>query len=428
MGLKSSKKVAVNRYELEIEVPAEEFSEAVEKSYLKQKNKIVIPGFRKGKAPRSFIEKYYGEKVFFEEAINIVYGPALESAAKEAGLELVDDQVKFDVVKLEKGENFIFKVEVTVMPEVSIEGYKSIEIEKKSAPRVTVKDVDQKIKSIQEQNARLVAVEDGKAEKGDVVTINFKGFVDGEAFEGGEAEDVEIEIGKGQFIPGFEDQIIGHKSGEDFEIKVTFPKEYHAQKLAGKEAIFKSKLSKLQKKELPAIDDEFVKDVSEFNTLEDYKKDLKEKLVKENKQNFEHQKENEIMDKFLELVKADIPEALIKNKSLDLARDFEYKLRTQGLSIKDYMKYTGTTAEKLMENFRPEAEKSVKMSLGLAEVSKLEKFEVSDEEIEKEYENLSKVYSMKPEQVKKLVSSENLKNDILVRKSIECIKSNASEK
>ncbi len=428
MGLKSSKKVAVNRYELEIEVPAEEFSEAVEKSYLKQKNKIVIPGFRKGKAPRSFIEKYYGEKVFFEEAINIVYGPALESAAKEAGLELVDDQVKFDVVKLEKGENFIFKVEVTVMPEVSIEGYKSIEIEKKSAPRVTVKDVDQKIKSIQEQNARLVAVEDGKAEKGDVVTINFKGFVDGEAFEGGEAEDVEIEIGKGQFIPGFEDQIIGHKSGEDFEIKVTFPKEYHAQKLAGKEAIFKSKLSKIQKKELPAIDDEFVKDVSEFNTLEDYKKDLKEKLVKENKQNFEHQKENEIMDKFLELVKADIPEALIKNKSLDLARDFEYKLRTQGLSIKDYMKYTGTTAEKLMENFRPEAEKSVKMSLGLAEVSKLEKFEVSDEEIEKEYENLSKVYSMKPEQVKKLVSSENLKNDILVRKSIECIKSNASEK
>ncbi len=428
MGLKSSKKVAVNRYELEIEVPAEEFSKAVEKSYLKQKNKIVIPGFRKGKAPRSFIEKYYGEKVFFEEAINIVYGPALESAAKEAGLELVDDQVKFDVVKLEKGENFIFKVEVTVMPEVSIEGYKSIEIEKKSAPRVTVKDVDQKIKSIQEQNARLVAVEDGTAEKGDVVTINFKGFVDGEAFEGGEAEDVEIEIGKGQFIPGFEDQIIGHKSGEDFEIKVTFPKEYHAQKLAGKEAIFKSKLSKIQKKELPAIDDEFVKDVSEFNTLEDYKKDLKEKLVKENKQNFEHQKENEIMEKFLELVKADIPEALIKNKSLDLARDFEYKLRTQGLSIKDYMKYTGTTAEKLMESFRPEAEKSVRMSLGLAEVSKLEKFEVSDEEIEKEYENLSKVYSMKPEQVKKLVSSENLKNDILVRKSIECIKSNASEK
>ena len=261
-----------------------------------------------------------------------------------------------------------------------------------------------------------------------MVTINFKGFVDGEAFEGGEAEDVEIEIGKGQFIPGFEDQIIGHKSGEDFEIKVTFPKEYHAQKLAGKEAIFKSKLSKIQKKELPAIDDEFVKDVSEFNTLEDYKKDLKEKLVKENKQNFEHQKENEIMEKFLELVKADIPEALIKNKSLDLARDFEYKLRTQGLSIKDYMKYTGTTAEKLMESFRPEAEKSVRMSLGLAEVSKLEKFEVSDEEIEKEYENLSKVYSMKPEQVKKLVSSENLKNDILVRKSIECIKSNASEK
>lgn len=428
MGLKSSKKVSVNRYELEIEVPAEEFSKAVEKSYLKQKNKIVIPGFRKGKAPRSFIEKYYGEKVFFEEAINIVYGPALESAAKEAELELVDDQVKFDVVKLEKGENFIFKVEVTVMPEVSIEGYKSIEIEKKSAPKVTAKDLDQKIKSIQEQNARLVAVEDGIAEKGDVVTINFKGFVDGEAFEGGEAEDVELEIGKGQFIPGFEDQIIGHKSGEDFEIKVTFPKEYHAEKLAGKEAVFESKLSKIQKKELPAIDDEFVKDISEFNTLEEYKKDLKEKLVKENKQNFEHQKEHEIMDKFLELVKADIPEALIKNKSLDLARDFEYKLRAQGLSVKDYMKYTGTTAEKLMESFKPEAEKAVKMSLGLAEVSKLEKFEVSDEEIEKEYENLSKVYSMKPEQVKKLVSAENLKNDILVKKSVEFIKNNASEK
>ena len=247
MKLVSSKKVDVNRYELEVEVSAEEFAKEVDKAYLKQKSKITIPGFRKGKAPRKFIEKFYGEQVFFEDAINAVYGPSVEAAAKEAGIELVDDKVDFEVVKLSKEEGLVYKVKVTVMPEVEVEGYKGIEVEKKAAPKILAKDVDERIKAIQEQNARLVTSEDGKAEKGDVVDIDFEGYVDAEKFDGGTAQGVELEIGKGQFIAGFEDQIIGHKVGEEFEINVTFPETYHVASLANKPAVFKTKLNKIQK-------------------------------------------------------------------------------------------------------------------------------------------------------------------------------------
>lgn len=428
MKLVSSKKVDVNRYELEVEVSAEEFAKEVDKAYLKQKSKITIPGFRKGKAPRKFIEKYYGEQVFFEDAVNAVYGPSVEAAAKEAGIELVDDKVDFEVVKLSKEEGLIYKVKVTVMPEVEVEGYKGIEVEKKAAPKILAKDVDERIKAIQEQNARLVTSEDGKAEKGDVVDIDFEGYVDSEKFDGGTAQGVELEIGKGQFIAGFEDQIIGHKVGEEFEINVTFPETYHVASLASKPAVFKTKLNKIQKKDLPVVDDEFVKDVSEFENLEDFKKDIKKKLSDEAKAKNERETETEIMDKFLELVKAEIPEALVKNKAFDLVREFEYRLKSQGIALKDYMAYTGLTVEKMVENFMPEAEKTVKVDLGLKKVAELEKISVSDEEVEKEYEAIAKAYSLKPEQAKRLVPADGLKKDMISRKTVEFICKNAAKK
>lgn len=428
MKLVSSKKVDVNRYELEVEVSAEEFAKEVDKAYLKQKSKITIPGFRKGKAPRKFIEKYYGEQVFFEDAVNAVYGPSVEAAAKEAGIELVDDKVDFEVVKLSKEEGLIYKVKVTVMPEVEVEGYKGIEVEKKAAPKILAKDVDERIKAIQEQNARLVTSEDGKAEKGDVVDIDFEGYVDSEKFDGGTAQGVELEIGKGQFIAGFEDQIIGHKVGEEFEINVTFPETYHVASLASKPAVFKTKLNKIQKKDLPVVDDEFVKDVSEFENLEDFKKDIKKKLSDEAKAKNERETETEIMDKFLELIKAEIPEALVKNKAFDLVREFEYRLKSQGIALKDYMAYTGLTVEKIVENFMPEAEKTVKVDLGLKKVAELEKISVSDEEVEKEYEAIAKAYSLKPEQAKRLVPADGLKKDMISRKTVEFICKNAAKK
>lgn len=428
MKLVSSKKVDVNRYELEVEVSAEEFAKQVDKAYLKQKSKITIPGFRKGKAPRKFIEKFYGEQVFFEDAVNAVYGPSVEAAAKEAGIELVDDKVDFEVVKLSKEEGLVYKVKVTVMPEVEVEGYKGIEVEKKAAPKILAKDVDERIKAIQEQNARLVTSEDGTAEKGDVVDIDFEGYVDSEKFDGGTAQGVELEIGKGQFIAGFEDQIIGHKVGEEFEINVTFPETYHVASLANKPAVFKTKLNKIQKKDLPVVDDEFVKDVSEFENLEDFKKDIKKKLSDEAKAKNERETETEVMDKFLELIKAEIPEALVKNKAFELVREFEYRLKSQGIAFKDYMAYTGLTVEKMVENFMPEAEKTVKVDLGLKKVAELEKISVSDEEIEKEYEAIAKAYSLKPEQAKRLVPAEGLKKDMISRKTVEFICKNAAKK
>lgn len=428
MKLVSSKKVDVNRYELEVEVPAEEFAKEVDKAYLKQKGKITIPGFRKGKAPRKFIEKYYGEQVFFEDAVNAVYGPSVEAAAKEAGIELVDDKVDFEVVKLSKEEGLVYKVKVTVMPEVEVEGYKGIEVEKKAAPKILAKDVEERIKAIQEQNARLVTSEDGKAEKGDVVNIDFEGYVDSEKFDGGTAQGVELEIGKGQFIAGFEDQIIGHKVGDEFEINVTFPETYHVASLANKPAVFKTKLNKIQKKDLPVVDDEFVKDVSEFENLEDFKKDIKKKLSDEAKAKNERETEIEVMDKFLELIKAEIPEALVKNKAFELVREFEYRIKSQGIALKDYMAYTGLTVEKMVENFMPEAEKTVKVDLGLKKVAELEKISVSDEEIEKEYEAIAKAYSLKPEQAKRLVPADGLKKDMISRKTVEFICKNAVKK
>ena len=429
MELKSSKKVDVNRWELEISISAEDFSKEVDKVYNREKSKISVPGFRKGKAPRKFIEKYYGEQIFYEDAVNALYPYALEDAAKEAGIELVDDKIDFEVVHMNKEEGLDFKVKVTVMPEVSVENYKGIEVKKVGAVKVTKEDIDKEIEKLQERNARLITIEDdAPAEMGDIVNIDFEGFVDGEAFDGGAAEDMNLELGKKQFIEGFEEQVAGHKIGDEFDINVTFPENYHAVNLANKEAVFKIKLNKIQKKELPKADDDFVKDVSEFDTLKEFKDDLKKKLSESKKKHLEADSENEMIEKFIELVKADIPDALVKNKIKELLREFEYKLQAQGIGIKDYVKYTGMTEADLENTFRPQALNHVKLDLGLRKVAELENIEVSDEKIEKEYEKIAEQYKMKVEQIKKFVMSDDIKRDIVKSEALEIIRKNKVEK
>ncbi len=428
MELKSSNKVDVNRWEMEIAVSPEDFAKEVDKVYNRQKGKITIPGFRKGKAPRSFIEKYYGEQIFYEDAVNAIYPYAIEDAAKEANIELVDDHIDFELVKMGKEDGLIFKVKVTVMPEVTVENYKGIEIKKPEIKKVTEKDIESEIKLLQEKNARLVSADDKSAEMGDLVNIDFEGSVDGKLFEGGSAKNAPLELGKKQFIEGFEEQVAGHKVGDEFDVKVKFPENYHAADLANKDAVFKTKLNKIQKKELPVVDDEFVKDISEFDTLKDFKDDLKKKLEESRKHNSEHEAENEMIEKFIELVKADIPEALIKNKEKELLREFEYKLQTQGLALKDYLKYTGMDSEALAKTFNPQAVKHVKLSLGLKKVGEIEKIEVSADEIEREYAKIAEQYKMKVEQVKKFVMENDLKQDIVKSKVLEILKSNRVEK
>lgn len=429
MELKSSNKVDVNRWELEIAISPEDFSKEVDKIYNRQKNKITVPGFRKGKAPRKFIEKYYGEQIFYEDAVNALYPDALEKAAKEAGIELVDDHIDFDVVKMSKEEGLDFKVKVTVMPEVTVENYKGIEVKKIGTARVTKDDLEKEILELQERNSRLITVEDDSpAAMGDKVNIDFEGWVDGQLFEGGSAKDTPLELGKKQFIEGFEEQVAGHKIGDEFDINVTFPEKYHAKNLAGKKALFKTKLNKIQKKELPELNDEFVKDISEFDTLKDFKDDLKKKLSERKKKKLEAESENEMIEKFIKLVKADIPEALIKSKIKQLVKDFEYQLQSQGLNVKDYLKFTGNNEETLEKTFHPQALERVKFDLGLRKVAELESIEVSDERIEKEYEKISSQYKMKPEQIKKFVMVDDIKKDIMKSEALEIIRKNRVEK
>ena len=428
MELKSSNKVDVNRWELEIAISPEQFEKEVEKVYNKQKGKISVPGFRKGKAPRAFIEKYYGSGVFYQDAVNAIYPYAIDEAAKEAKIELVDDHIDFDIVKMSKEDGLIFKVKVTVMPEISVENYKGIEVKKAESVKVTEEDILNELKKIQDKNARLVTVDEGKAEMGDVVNIDFIGSVDGVEFEGGSAEDISLTLGSKQFIEGFEEQVVGHEIGDEFEIKATFPKNYHVVDLAGKEAIFKTKLNNIQKKDLPNIDDEFIKDISEFDTLDEYKVDLEKKILEAKQNNAKNKIENEMVDKFVGLVKGDIPDALIKSKIKELIRDFEYRLQSQGINPKDYMKFTKADENSLDAMFRPQAEAQVKFDLGIKKVAELENIEVTAEDVEKEYEKVAEQYKMKVEQIKKFVPENDIKKDISRFKALEILRANRIEK
>ncbi len=427
MNLKSSKKVDVNKYELEVEISAEDFNKELSSIYQRNIKKIVVPGFRKGKAPKAFVEKYYGENVFFEDALNNLYPDAIEKAVEEAKLDIVEDKIDLEVEKMSKEDGVVFKAKITVMPEVEIGNYKGIEVSKKEV-KVEDEDVEKELKSVQERNGRLVTVSDRAAQLGDSVVIDFEGFMDGKAFEGGKGDNFTLELGKKQFIEGFEDQIVGHNAGEEFEINVKFPEDYHAKNYAGKDATFKIKLHEIKMHELPELDDEFVKDVSEFDTLDEYKKDIKAKLLERKEKQAKDEKEGEMIEKLISLVKAEIPEALIKNKLRDLVRDFDYRMQSQGLKLADYLKYTGSKMEDLENNFRPQAESQVKLQLALKKIAEIENLIPTEEDIEKEYNKISEFYKMELDKVKNIVPVKDVEKDILSNKALEIVRENSVEK
>lgn len=423
MSLKSTTQVEKNRYQLEVLVDAEEFEKAVDAAYHKESKKIVIPGFRKGKAPRKFVEKYYGENVFYDEAINSVYPDALEKAIEEAKLEMIEDKIDFDLVSADK-EGLVFKATITIKPEVEIEDYKGIPVTKKIS-EVTDADVDAEIEKIRNRNSRMITVEDREAQNGDTVVLDFDGSVDGKAFSGGKAENYSLELGSGQFIPGFEDQIVGHKTGDEFDVVTKFPDDYGVKELEGKEAVFKIKLHEIKIKELPQVDDDFVKDVSEFDTLEAYRADIREKLAKERDEKAKDDLDNKLIDEVVSKLKAEIPEAMFENRINDDVRDFSYRLQSQGLNIDTYMKYTGQNKESIRNQFRPQAERQVKLRLALEKIAELEKIVPSEEDIEAEYAKLAESYKMDADKVKSFVRKEDLAKDIAVEKAFDLVRDGA---
>lgn len=423
MKLISSNNVDKNRYQLEIEIGAEEFEKELNKAFLKRKNKITIPGFRKGKASRKFIEKYYGENVFYEDAVNSIYPEALDNAINEANLDVINDKIDFDLVKIGK-DGFTFKATVTVKPEVSIDSYKGIEVTKKSV-EVKDEDVSKELEKIRERNARLISVENRPAKNGDTVVIDFKGSVDGIVFEGGSAENHSLKLGSNQFIPGFEDQIVGHNIGEEFDINVKFPEDYGAAGLAGKDSVFNIKLHEIKELELPELDDEFAKDVSEFDTLNEYKEDLKKHILERLKNESEADFENQIIDKVISLLKADIPEAMLNNKIEENIKDFAHRLQSQGLDLDTYMKYTGMSIDKFKDEFRPNAERQVKLRLALEKIAENENLLPSLEEVENKYKEYSDIYKIDVEKLKEIVPSKDISLDISCEKAMKFLKDNA---
>lgn len=424
MNLKSSKKLETNRYELEIEISKEDFSKAVDKAYRKNIKKISIPGFRRGKAPRAFVEKYYGENIFYEDAINSIYPEAVEEAVKEANLEVINDKVDFDIVEIGKDKGLTFKVALTVKPEVNIQNYKGIEIKAKPV-EVTEEEISKELEKQRERNARFIEVTDRAAKDGDIVMIDFKGSVDGVAFDGGEGTNHSLKLGSKQFIEGFEEQIVGHKKDEDFSINVKFPEDYDAKDLAGKEAVFEIKLHEIKEKELPELDDEFVKDISEFDTLKEYKEDVKAKLLESKETESKNDIDNQIIDKVNGLLEAEIPEAMFENKVNEDINDFARRLQSQGLDMKTYMQYTGLDNEKFKKEFRPMAERQVKLRLALEKISELEKLEPTAQEIENKYKEYAENYKMDVEKIRTFIPEKDIKMDLSCEKAIDFLRENA---
>ncbi|MEE0676157.1 MAG: trigger factor [Ruminococcus sp.] len=423
MALKEcTKKEQANSYEVIVEVDGETFEKAVEAVYKKQVKRINIQGFRKGKAPRRIIEKMYGSEVFYEDAMQDCYPEALYDASKEANIKIVKVE---SLEALEAGkEGFTFKAEVIVEPEIEIDNYKGIEVEKLST-EVTDELVDEEIEKVRDRNSRIVTVDDRPAQDGDTVVIDFDGYVDGEQFDGGMAENYNLVLGSNSFIPGFEEQIVGHSTDEEFSIFVTFPESYQVEELAGEEAEFKIKLHEIKTKELPEVDDEFVKDVSEKETLDEYKEELKETIAERLKDDAEKDVNDKIADSLIELVEGDIPEAMFDNQTNEMIRDFDMRLRSQGMDMKTYMEYMGMTNDSLKEAYREGAEKRVKLRLALEAIARKEGLEATEEDINAEYEKLSEAYKTDLEKVKSSIPAENLAEDIKVQKALDLVKENA---
>lgn len=417
-----------NMAKLTIEVGAEEVEKALEAAYKKSKSKMNIPGFRKGKVPRAIIEKMYGPSVFYEDAVNVMLPDAYADAAEESKLDIVS-QPEIDIVQIEKGKPFIFTAQVAVKPEVTLGEYKGIEIEKVDV-EVTDEEIDAEINKERESNARTITIEDRAVENGDMTVIDFEGFCDGVAFEGGKGEDYPLTIGSGAFIPGFEEQVIGAKIGEEITIDVTFPKEYQAKELAGKPAQFKVTVKEIKVKELPELDDEFAKDVSEFDTLEEYRADVKKNLEEQKEKEADGKREDAAIEKVIENAQMEIPEPMIETQTRQLAEDFTRRISQQGLSIEQYFQFTGLTPEKFLEQMKPQALKRIQSRLVLEKIAEVENIEVSDEKFNEEMEKMAKSYQMEVDKLKEIMGEaeqKQLRDDLAVMEAVNLVKDNVKE-
>ena len=418
MSLIKTENIEKNRYELHISVDSAKFNAAVSAVYRKQAKNISVPGFRKGKAPRAIIEKMYGAGVFYEDAINDLIPEAYTEALEESKLDAVG-QPEFDVVSIDEN-GLVLSAKVYVKPDVEIKDYFGIKVEKEVAP-VTDEDLEREINLVRERNSREIEVTDRAAEMGDTTVIDFEGFCDGVAFEGGKGTDYALKLGSGSFIPGFEEQIVGKSIDEEFDVNVTFPEEYHAADLAGKPAVFKVKIHAITKVELPELDDEFAKDISEFDTFDEYKADLKAKIEKRNESAATADMEDKIVEALIEKLEADIPEPMFVAETENFVRDYDTRLRSQGLDLNTYFKYTGMNLDALREQMRPQAERQVKARLALEKIAVLENVEVSEDDINAEYEKIATAYGIELDQVKSSIDSEAIAADMKVQKAMELV-------
>lgn len=421
-------KLEKNMAKLTIEVSAEEVEKAIEKAYQKQKSRISVPGFRKGKVPRKMVEKMYGVGVFYEDAVNDMIPTAYEAAVKESELEIVS-QPKIDVVQIEAGKEFIFTAEVAVKPEVELGEYKGVEVPK-SDVSVSDEEIMAEIDKEREQNSRIITVDDRAVEDGDMTFIDFEGFVDGVAFEGGKGTDYPLTIGSHSFIDTFEEQLIGKNIGEEVDVNVTFPEEYHAEELKGKPALFKVTVKEIKKKELPELDNDFVEDVSEFSTVDEYKASIKTKIEEKKADEAKSAKEEATIEKIIEGAKMEIPDAMVDSQVRQMAEDFARRISAQGLTIDQYFQYTGLTSDKLLEQMRPQALKRIQSRLVLEAVADKENFEVTDEDVNNEINDMASAYQMEADKLKDLLTDadkENMKRDIQVKKAVEFVTENAKE-
>ena len=422
-------KLENNMAKLTIEVPANDLEKALQSAYMKQKNKIAMPGFRKGKVPRQMIEKMYGPEIFYDDSANALIPKAYSEAYDECDLEIVS-RPEINIVQIEKGKSFIFTADVATKPEVKLGEYKGLEVDKVST-RVTQKEVDAKIQEEAEKNAREIVVTDRPVADGDEVILDFEGFVDGEAFEGGKGENYPLTIGSGSFIPGFEEQLIGAEAEKEVEVKVTFPEDYHAEELKGKEAVFKCTVHEIKAKELPEIDDEFAAEVSEFDTLEEYKADVKAKIKEQKAADGKRNQEDQAVEQAVKNAEYEIPQPMIDTQTTQMVEDFAQRIQSQGITLEQYFQFTGLTAEKMMEDMKPQAIKRIETRLVLEAIAKAENIEITDEKVDEELAKMAESYKMEVEKLKEFMGEnekKQMKEDLAVQEAVTFLVENAVEK